>query len=197
MIQDLDNTLAELLKHGLPPDLVEQVAISFATPDASFPPSSVTPPAINLFLYNIEENRELRSNQWLVERKATRITKQRPPVRVDCSYLITAWSRDGVNKPAQGEHRILGEVMKVLLRYRHLPAEVLQGSLEGQEPPLRGRILQSSKLQSLGEFWQAMGGKPRALLHYTVTISVQVDEPVEMGPPVTGKPIELERTLPQ
>ena len=40
-------------------------------------------------------------------------------------------------------------------------------------------------LQSIGEFWQAMGGKPKATLHYAVTISVDVGEPVPAGSPVT------------
>ena len=193
MIQDLDKTLKELLRYGLPSELAEQVHISFATPDTSFPLSSPKLPAINLFLYNIQENRELRNNEWLIERKGATITKQRPPVRVDCSYLITVWPSENVRYPTEQEHQILGEVMRVLLRYRKLPAEILQGDLKGQEPPLRGKILQSSQLQSLGEIWQAMGGKPRAILHYTVTISVQVDEPVEMGQPVVGRPIALEQ----
>ena len=33
MIHDLDKTLEELLKRELPPELVSQVTISFATPD--------------------------------------------------------------------------------------------------------------------------------------------------------------------
>jgi hypothetical protein len=34
----------------------------------------------------------------------------------------------------------------------------------------------------LGEFWQAMGGKPKAALNYTVTISVAVHEAAEVIP---------------
>lgn len=42
--------------------------------------------------------------------------------------------------------------------------------------------LQASNLQSLGEFWQAMGNKPRAALAYTVTISVDPYAAVEVEP---------------
>jgi Pvc16 N-terminal domain len=185
MIDDLDRTLEALLKRELPPDLVEQVTISFATPDDQFPPSSVTLPAIDLFLYDMRENRELRSNEWLVERQSDgTATKKRPPVRLDCSYLITAWASQSSTTPAQDEHHLLGEVMKVLLRHPTIPDEALQGSLRGQEPPLPASILQPGLLQSLGEFWQALGGKPKAALHYTVTIGVEVHKPVEAGPPV-------------
>ncbi len=174
MIDDLDKTLEELLRQELPQNLVEQVTISFATPDDQFPPTSVTLPAVDLFLYDVRENRELRSNEWLVERNAGMATKQRAPVRVDCSYLITAWAGD-----ADSEHRLLGKVMRALLRHPTLPAGVLSEGLRGQEVPLPTSSLQPGRLQSMGEFWQAMEGKPRAALNYTVTIGVEPHEPVE------------------
>ncbi len=180
MLDDLDRTLEELLKRALPPDLVRQVSISFATPDAQFPPSSVTPPAIDLFLYDVRENRELRNNEWLLEHQSNGTVIKKPPlVRVDCSYLITAWPSESSTTPQRDEHRLLGEVMKALLRYPTLPSEILQGSLTEQELPLRAMPLQPMQLQSMGEFWQALGGKPKAALNYTVTISVTVQEPVE------------------
>ncbi|HEY9598731.1 MAG TPA: DUF4255 domain-containing protein [Cyanophyceae cyanobacterium] len=180
MLDDLDRTLEELLKRSLPPDLVRQVSISFATPDAQFPPSSVTPPAIDLFLYDVRENRELRNNEWLLEHQSNGTVIKKPPLaRVDCSYLITAWPSESSTTPQRDEHRLLGEVMKALLRYPTLPSEILQGSLTDQELPLRAMPLQPMQLQSMGEFWQALGGKPKAALNYTVTISVTVQEPVE------------------
>ncbi len=187
MIDDVDRTLAELLKHALPPALVQQVTISFAMPDAQFPPTSVSLPAIDLFLYDVRENRDLRSNEWLVERSNGVITKQRPPTRVDCSYLITAWPSASSTTPIQDEHRLLGEVMKVLLRHPSLPAAVLQGSLVGQEPPLPTSSLQQSHLQSMAEFWQALGGKPKAALTFTITVGVETHAPEEVGPPVVDK----------
>jgi hypothetical protein len=47
--------------------------------------------------------------------------------------------------------------------------------------------LQPGQLQSLGEFWQALGGKPKAALTYTVTIGVSAVAPEETGPLVTDK----------
>ncbi|MDZ8228176.1 MULTISPECIES: DUF4255 domain-containing protein [unclassified Nostoc] len=179
MIDDLDRTLEELLKHSLSPDLIRQVSISFITPNAQFPPTSVTLPAINLFLYDVRENRELRNNEWLVERQSNgNAIKKSPLVRVDCSYLITAWTNETSPTPIRDEHRLLGEVMKILLRYPTLPSEVLQGSLVEQELPLPTMSLQPTQLQSIGEFWQALGGKPKAVLNYTITISVVAQEPL-------------------
>ena len=195
MIHDLDKTIEQLLKQDLPPELVSQVTISFATPDDSFPPTSVTLPAIDLFLYDVRENQDLRSNEWTVERRSSGMaTKKRPPVRVECSYLITAWPSESAPNPAQDEHHLLGEVMKVLLRHPTIPAEALQGSLKGQEPPLPVMSLQPGRLQSLGEFWQALGGKPKAALNYSVTIGVEPFEAVE-GPVVLEKIIVIKHDV--
>ena len=188
MFDDLDRTLHELLKRELPPAVVSQVAISFAPPDDSFPPPAVKLPAIDLFLYDIRENRELRDREWQLERRSDGTgLRTPPPVRVDCAYLITAWPSPASSTPAFDEHRLLGEVMRALLRHPILPAAVLQGSLQGQAPPLPAVTLQPGQLQSLGEFWQALGGKPKAALTYTVTIGVSAVAPEETGPLVTDK----------
>jgi len=184
MLQDLDRTLAELLKQELPLEVIspsqgKSIAISFSTPDKDFA-TRVELPAIDMFLYNVRENMELRTVPWSVERDQSMASKKRNPVRVDCSYLITAWS-DRQNEE-EHEHQILGEVMKVLLRYRTIPSAVLQGQLQATEPPIRAVALGQSQLQSMGEFWQAIGGKPRAALNYTVTISVDVNDVVETIP---------------
>ncbi len=191
MINALDETLKALLRREFPPALAEQVQISFATPDDQFPPQSVTLPAIDLFLYDVRENLDLRSNEVYLERRGGgTATRTRAPVRVDFSYLITAWPSQSVPDPAEDEHRLLGEVMRILLRYPTIPADVLQGVLVGQEPPLPVSSLQPGRLQSLGEFWQALGGKPKAALNYQVTLSVDVAKSEEV-PLVTDKVIKI------
>jgi hypothetical protein len=168
---------------------VNQVTISFAAPDAQFPPQSVTLPALNFFLYDVRENRDLRSNEWITDRQDNgTVLRKRSPIRVDCAYLVTAWSSASAPNPAQDEHRMLGEVMRVLLRFPKIPSHVLQGTLRGQEPNLPTTALQANNLQSLGEFWQALGGKPRAALSYTVTIGVDPYEAVDA-------PVVLDRQL--
>jgi hypothetical protein len=186
MFHDLDSTLAELLRRGLPPKLVEQVSISFATPDAQFPPAAVTLPAINLFLYEIQENRELRGAGDVFERQVDgRVLRAAAPVRVDCNYLVTAWPKAGVQQPEQDEHRLLGEVLRVLLRHREIPREALRGSLEGQPLPVRATVLLPTQQQARSEFWQALGGRPKAAFNYTVTIAFDVDAPEDVGAAAT------------
>lgn len=195
MFQHLDATLATLLADELE---VDNVAVSFAAPDDQFPPSSVGLPALSFFLYDIRENSDLRTNQWELERRDDgTFTRERPPVRVDCSYLITAWPSDGAPDPAADEHQLLGEVLKVLLRHRAIPTRYLQGELAGHQPPVRARIITEHQLSSLGELWQAMGGKPKAALHYGVTLSVDLFEPQEAGPAVSEKIVTIHQGISQ
>jgi Pvc16 N-terminal domain len=186
LIHELDQTLAALLSRELPAR--DQITVSFAAPDDQF---SVKLPAVDLFLYDIRENLELRSNDSLIERRddLTSIRFQ-PPVRVDASYLITAWPGGGGGDASEDEHKLLSAVMRVLLRYPKLPRELLKGSLANQDLPLPVSTLQPGRLQSLGEFWQALGGKPKAALNYTVTLSVNVSEP-ESYPVVIDKEIRI------
>jgi Pvc16 N-terminal domain len=196
MIDDLDRAVEELLKRELSPGLVEQVGISFAAPDSEFPPSSVTLPAVDLFLYDVRENLELRNTGWTVEhREDGTAWRRRNPVRVDCSYLITAWASEGSTTRALDEHRLLSEVMKVLLKHPTIPEVLLQGSLKGQEPPLPSSTLQPGRLQSVSEFWQALGGKPKAALNYTVTIAVFPQDTQDTERPVTDKTIKIKPGL--
>lgn len=185
MIHDLDSTLRALLVQELPnlfgDSASTRVTVSFETPDDQFPPNNVPLPAVDLFLYDVRENLELRSNDWTLQRNSNGAARrQPPPVRVDCSYLVTAWAGGGAPSPAFDEHALLSALMVVLLRYRTLPEDVLQGQLRSQRLPPPTTALQAGQLQSVGEFWQALGGKPKAALNYTVTIAVQPFAPLDV-----------------
>ncbi len=192
MIHYLDQSLKALLEHELPHFFTQaakttQVTISFVTPDGDFPPPSVPLPAIDMFLYDIRENRELRSNEYQTRRNGgTSAQLTRYPVRVECSYLVTAWGKDNSSPSVEDEHRLLGEVMKVLLRHPTIPEKILHAKLQDQATSLPTIVLQPGRLQSPGEFWQALGGKPKAAFHYTVTMNIDVYEPTDV-PLVTEK----------
>ena len=191
MIDDLDESLKALLGRELPAAISGQVSVSFAAPDDEFH-SSVKLPAVDLFLYDIRENLELRSNDEFVQRRGDGTgLRTHMPIRVDASYLITAWPGSTEKDRPEDEHHLLGEVMQVLLRFRTLPRTVLKGNLANQELPLPVSTLQPGRLQSLGEFWQALGGKPKAALNYTVTFAVDVAKP-EVVKLVTDKTIGIE-----
>lgn len=206
MLKDLDETLKLLLSNNLKNDVIDQrgYKISFEPPSQEIENEGTI---INLFLYDIRENVELRSSvrSWDMPIQATegqRVSKRVfASTRVDCSYLITVWTnrpqsnRDDSNQvPFLYEHQILGEIMQILVRYRYIPSTILQGTLKKQELPVPIISLRSGQFQNLGEFWQAMGGKPKASIHCTVTIPVPyvVDDEQEKVPLITTSKVTLE-----
>lgn len=199
MLDDLDKTLETLLKAELPGPISSQLSFSFLAPSANFPPSTVTPPALNLFLYDLRQNRDLRTSDWELQRDGdgNPTGRRAPPARVECSYLITAWPSTSSPDPARDEHRLLGEVMRVLLRHRTLPASALQGALAGLQPPLPAATLEPGRLQSVAELWQATGGRPKVAVNCVVTIGVEVAAELPSGPPVEEPVVHVGLGVPE
>jgi hypothetical protein len=170
MIQDLSQTLRAILtQSGLPSDL-SAAQIVFDRPGDTFNPSQT---AIDLFLYDLRENLELRANDSTLTHANGQVTIVPPPLRLACTYLVTAWPV-GPGELALREHQLLGEVLQVLSRYPTIPAGFLQGSMVGQDPPLPMIALHPEALNNVAEFWTSLGSKLRASLCLTVTISVPV-----------------------
>jgi hypothetical protein len=194
VLADLDATLEALLEQELPSAIATGTAISFEAPDAGFTTSGIALPAIDLFLYDVRENTELRSNEWTIETPADGAPLRQPPAtRVDCSYLVTAWPSSQGPSPARDEHRLLAEVLKVLVRFPIVPDAVLVGELQGQQPPLPIVRLAPDPLQNPAELWQALGGKPKAALSLTVTVSVPSGAPEETAPLVQEREFDLQQ----
>src|SRR6266550_4331337 len=89
MIQDLSQTLRTLLtKAAELSSPLKGAQIVFDRPSDSFAPQQTT---VDLFLYDVRENAELRSNEPTITRSNGQATVTPPPLRIACSYLVTAW----------------------------------------------------------------------------------------------------------
>ncbi len=184
MFDDINRTIEALLKSDLPSDIASQVSISFVTPDESFPPAELQLPAVNVFLFEIHENTQLREFEPSLERRPDgTMVRVPPPAHIDCHYLVSVAATTTLGSQ-QDELKILGAVLRVLLRYRQLPAAVLKGVLAGQTPPIRAAAVRPGMHPSGVEFWQSLKGKPRATLHYTLTVPVDTTVSESGGPPV-------------
>jgi len=193
MIRDLSLTLQAILDDpALAASFPELAAaqIVFDRPVESFNPSQTS---IDLFLYEIREDMELRSNEPTITRTNNTATIKPPPLRVICSYLVTAWPTSGADLALQ-EHQLLGQVLQVLSRYPKIPAPFLRGQLIGQEPPLPMMTARADGTKNPWEFWAAIGNKMRASIMVTVTIGMDIFPPVT-GPIVITEEVRLgERT---
>lgn len=193
MIRDLTATFRKVLSQpGLPPEL-SSAEIVFDRPSDDFKPERNT---VGLFLYDVRENTELRTNEPISERLNGQVSVRQPPMRVACSYLVTAWAATSEERALQ-EQRLLSQVLQVLSRYPTIPADFLQGSLHGQEPPLPLLTAQADGMKNPAEFWSALGAKLRPSLTVTATISMEVFPPEGPTPVVITEEVRLgERTSP-
>lgn len=173
MIRDLSETLKAVLQDPTFTLVFPELAAADIIFDRPLDPFNPPKTTIDLFLYDVRENLELRSNEYTVTKINGQSITHPAALRLACSYLVTAWPVGGAELALQ-EHRLLTQVLRVLSRYPMIPANFLQGSLVGQDPPLPMVALHPDALKNLAEFWSSLGSKMKASLTVTVTISVPV-----------------------
>jgi hypothetical protein len=182
MIRDLSETLQAILSdQSLAVNFPElaKAQIAFDRPDENFKPTQST---IDLFLFDVRENMELKSNEPVIERKNGQALIHQGPLRVACTYLATAWPVNGPDLALQ-EQRLLAQVLQVLSSYPNIPDPFLKGKLAGQQPPLPMTASYPDEIKNPAEFWTAIGNKLRPCLSVTVTIAMEVFAPT--GAPIT------------
>ncbi|MEV6279183.1 Pvc16 family protein [Nocardia sp. NPDC051832] len=197
MFHDLDATLAGLLSSASAPAELRAAEISFRTPDKDFTP---TPPTVNLFLHAISENRELRSSVPIMDRVDDHFLSGAPPTRVDCTYLITAWSSQSGDVKVAAEHKLLGATLLWLSTFRVIPDTALVGSLQNppQRYPVPTALAMTPPDESLAHLWSALGTVPRPTFTLTVTIGMQAPDPLDPVSRVETIDIEgVSRTHPE
>ena len=181
MIDELDAALKALLYKELGKDIEkENILISFNKPDKQF--ETVDRPVINLFLYDIRENLQLRSNDRSLTRNGATGTETYAATRIDFTYLISVWTKPDIQTDqttgVKEEHKVLGKVLTTLLRYQTLPEDVLQGTTISKQPqPPRTWVAQPEDTPKTWEFWGGNEWRLKAGISYRVTLHIQ-PEPV-------------------
>lgn len=176
MIDDLDASLKALLNASEGPGTLPAALVSFETPERLYQPASNT---INLFLYEVQENRDLRDPQPIIEPSGTPgvFNRRMPPLRVDCTYLVTAWAPASLTTGAarvQAEHRLLSLALAWLSRFPLLPERFLSGTLARPPHPPISMAARASVRAESGEFWSALGIPPRPAFLLTITIDLDL-----------------------
>ncbi len=186
MIRDLDETLEALLTQGaVPGSELAQAEISFDLPDAAWRGSLQGDEAtVNCYLYDVHQNAELSTHEPLIQRRSTgeEAVRRRPPARIDCAYGITAWSPADSGAVLE-EHRLLSQVLIVLLKNPTIPREVLQGGLADQIPPFPTVIAAPSGPGNHAELFSSLDHPVKPSLAYVVTLALMLDEPPAALPP--------------
>ncbi|KUL25590.1 DUF4255 domain-containing protein [Actinoplanes awajinensis] len=186
MIKDLDTTIATLLHGPAAGPELSHAAITFELPDRAWLQRLADDLTVNCYLHAVAENLDLRTAEPLLQRSGDGqlATWREPPAHLDCTYAVTAWSRaeDGT----LDEHRLLSQVVRVLLRHREFPRDALAGALVHQPLHSPTGNLGRDGVATRPEFWSALEQRPRPVLVYVVTLAVFVNEPGEPVPTVAS-----------
>jgi hypothetical protein len=183
MLEDLDTSLQALLAKELP--LVNEkpngFAIRFEAPSREFNSKRGGNPALSLYLYNIQENRQMRGRTWQSRLEDGAFTTYRPDVKLDCSYMVTAWA----NEPDQ-EHRLLAAAARVFFRNPVLPKGLREGALN-DAGVVTLQVAQPESFKDAIDIWSVIDGDLKPSLRVTVTIPLDLNEPPI--PPAGTKPV--------
>lgn len=183
MLADLDETLRTLLRGELERHGFEGVDIAFDAPAREWS-GQLSKPTVSLFLYDLREAESLRTSEWTRSQRNGRMVEGRPPMVMECSYAVTAWTQ-----AVEDEHRLLSQVLAILYAFPELPEQALNGRLANgsQAWPIKGRIGQGKGEKA--DFWTAVGGQYKVSLDYVVRLSVESGATLERGPEVRTQTI--------
>lgn len=207
MIPHLDNLLRHMLLTQID-ELTDETQVRFQPPDEDWRNhvSTLQANALNIYLADLRENRKLRSNERVRSIENGVVNEDPAPARVDCHYLITAWSPVEAGpavEPSLDEHALLYQVTGVLMnniplipRQIYDPDPVPAGFPELiADAELPVSILPVEGFPKYGEFWGTMGvnhrWKPAVYLIVTLPLAL----PTEVaGPMVTTRITEYRQT---
>jgi hypothetical protein len=186
MLHLLDETMEKFLRAVVPLPRRE-VDVAFAAPDGEWAAAQSSRPTVDLYLWDIRPNLSERDyGEVLVDGENGRRSRREPLPRVDCRYLITAWTTE-----VRDEHSLLGDLLSALLLHRVIQDEYLHEVFAAVRP-LPTLRLRSGDGTENSDFWSALGGQLKPGLDLVVTVTVDAAARVVAGPPT--KTVEAHAT---
>lgn len=205
MLDQVDGLIRTALLRGVP-GLTTTEQVRFQPPDDDLRTSvaNLGREVLSVYLVDLRENAALRNPEWHLVHTPGGPQRELTPARVDCHYLISAWSPATLTpaiEPTLDEHVLLYRALAVLFQLDPLnPSRVLppgSAALAGIDPLIRNadlptQVVPAEGWPKLGEFWSAMGSEQRwkPAVWFTVTIPVAYERQVA-GPLVTTRIIEF------
>jgi hypothetical protein len=177
MLHLLDETLEAFLRDVVPLP-ARDVDIAFDAPDGEWSAALSTRPTVDLYLWDIRPNlAEREYGEVILEEVDGRRYRRDPLPRVDCRYLVTAWTSE-----VRDEHSLLGDVLNALLLHPVIGNDHLRGGFT-EVRPLPTLHLRSGDGSENSDFWSALGGQLKPGLDLVVTVTVDAALRAAAGPP--------------
>jgi hypothetical protein len=213
VLNHLDNLLRDLFMNGVA-GLTDEAQVRFQPPDEQWRAyvkglavDGDPVDALNVYLFDLRENRKLRSNDRARTIENGIVSEEPAPARLDCHYLISAWSPAAVTPTVEAtldEHALLYQAAAVLVRNGSLnPSRVYPAGsaplLAWPEPfrdvDLPAVISPVEGFNKLAEFWSGMGQGARwkPVIYLIVTVPIALLTEIA-GPMVTTRITEYRQT---
>lgn len=195
MIQDLDKTLEKLVyeKGKLSRNDVD---VSFDQPNSDWS-SRISRPTVNCWCFDLQENVKLRSMQRRVTNDEAMGIISYPPIRIDLTYMITAWARK-----VEDEHALMWRVLSLMSQTPELEPGKCEGALKDQ--PYNLPVLVANmpeRIPNMSDLWSVLNNQMR--MGFLAVITVSLDRTMAIETPLTfsstvrvGQSLDpLDRTL--
>jgi len=200
MFDLVDQLLRDVILAAGIPGITQPAQIRFQPPDAMLRTDVVNlnRRALCAYLVDLREHRKLRTNERFATRLGDEIVALPAPARVDCHYLISAWSptQPAANvEPLLEEHQLLYQAGAALFQagalspsrtYAPGSARLLAWPAAFRTDELPATILPVEGFGKLSEFWTTMGPNSpwKPCLYWIVTVPVALLREI-LGPMVT------------
>lgn len=205
LLSSLEYLLLDLFRSSI--SGLSETQISFQPPDEDWGSSGAgTDKRLNIYLVDLRENRKFRSNQRDRTINNGVVSEEPVPARLDCHYLISAWSPiQNKSEATLAEHDLLYQVTGLLMQSVSLnPTRIYlsRPALDAdwqthfatwpepfQNIDLPLTIAPVDGYLKLSEFWHSMGQKSRfkPVLYLIVTL------PMALMRTITGSIVTTDR----
>ena len=168
MLTDLHTTLRALLYDR---GLIDRrdVDIAFDPPARSWI-GGRTRPTLSVFLYDVEENTELRDTGMRTLRGNGVGTQRMPPRRFDLRFMVSA-----ITSAIEDEHLLLWRALVTLMKHPTIPAELIPESARVFDLPVSTKVTKPNDSPRALDIWGALETPPRPALLYVVTLPVDLE----------------------
>ncbi len=192
MLPEMREALRRLLyEHGQ----IDRAAIdiAFEAPTREWI-DALTRPTLNFFLFDTQENTDLRQTnvQRQPDRPDNKAERRLPPRRMDLSYMVSAFTSKSEDADA-----LLWSALATLMRYAHLPADVLPVAPDSQAPAFAARVVKRAgdgHGPGMLDLWGSLGARPHPAVCYVVTapldLGVAIVEPLALETAVSYRVID-------
>src|SRR5689334_15287779 len=149
MVNVVHEAVTKLLyQHGsIPAD----VDVRYDTPSKEWV-DSLTRPTIDLFFFDIQENREKRETNMRPVRSASKMEWRMPPRRMDLFHCVSVFATEVAD-----EHELLWRTLATLMKYQEaFPDDVLSDEMRAMEPQLTASFGEEGETSRLSELWTSL-----------------------------------------